>query len=109
MAEKRPSPQPPLGDVNDDGWITVADVVGITGVAEGTYTKASFPAVGLTWEEFRRRADVNRDGKVTARDAQLVTQYLYGTIDTFPYEGINPLIWVGLALVGMILLRKRRR
>lgn len=62
------------GDVNFDGVINIPDLcLAKSGILNG-FDDASA----------KLAADANRDGKADAEDAQLIFQYLMGTIDEFP-------------------------
>ena len=71
-------PRPPCkryGDLDDDGYVSMLDVYLLRKHLQG-----GFP---LT-EEQRERADVNADGIIDQKDAELIEQFVKGEIDTFP-------------------------
>ncbi|MCD8026358.1 MAG: dockerin type I repeat-containing protein [Clostridiales bacterium] len=58
-----------IGDVNDDGYITVADVTLVQ--------KASVKLTTFT-EEQNTLADVNGDGRISMLDATCIQKYVVG-------------------------------
>ena len=64
----------PVGDVDGDGVLKANDATAILNYV----AKIKQPTF------YTNRADVNKDGKITAVDAQLIQQYLAGSIKTFP-------------------------
>ena len=58
-----------LGDVNDDGSVTIADVTALVNIILG---KATVPASGV--------ADVNKDGSVTIADVTALVNIILGKI-----------------------------
>ena len=75
-----PSPVPsvkgpcyPVGDVDNDGVLKVNDATAILNYV----AKVKQPTF------YTDRADVNKDRAITAVDAQLIQQYLAGSIKTF--------------------------
>ncbi len=79
----KPSPCPPLGDVDGDGLVSTTDANWIAQYTVGTRT--------LTPEQLIR-ADVNGDGKVNIVDSLIISQYLAGTINTFPGCASKPCV-----------------
>ncbi|MDI6602598.1 MAG: dockerin type I domain-containing protein, partial [Patescibacteria group bacterium] len=71
----KPSPCPPIGDIDGDSLITRNDAQFITQYVE---RKVKFSP------EIRVIADVNDDGKVSTLDAMLISQYMIGEISIFP-------------------------
>ena len=67
-------PCPPLGDANGDGVVNIADVRAIISYAHGVKPAVFFPS----------NADVNKDGAIFSADAELIQQFIAGTIKTFP-------------------------
>ncbi|OGE09888.1 hypothetical protein A3A60_04855 [Candidatus Curtissbacteria bacterium RIFCSPLOWO2_01_FULL_42_26] len=63
----------PVGDVNNDGVIKPDDVQIILNYVAGIKPAVFTPG----------RADVNKDGKITSVDAQLIKQFLEDKIKTF--------------------------
>jgi len=71
-------PRPPCkdyGDLDDDGYVSMLDFYIL-----GKHLQGVIP---LT-EEQRERADVNADGVIDEKDAELIKQFIFGEIDTFP-------------------------
>ena len=71
-------PRPPCrsyGDLDDDGYVSMLDFYIL-----GKHLQGGFP---LT-EEQRERADVNADGVIDQKDAELIKQFIFGEIETFP-------------------------
>lgn len=77
----KPSPCPPKGDIDNDGYISVLDVQHILNIAVGQS--------GYT-EEQKARADLDGSGSVMASDSLMAQRFLNGQIDTFPI--CNPCI-----------------
>ena len=69
-----------LGDVTDDGEVTVVDALLILRYVIGL--------TNLTSEQ-RALADVNHDGAVNTVDALLVMRFVIGLIDGFPTRGLD--------------------
>ena len=63
-----------IGDVNDDGYVTTADISALIDYLLGNESSAVNPA----------RADVNGDGSVTPADISTLIDYLLGNIDLNP-------------------------
>jgi len=79
------------GDTDGDGYIrpgvdAVLVQAYIVGGWEMVQSKAEELGVELKIDEdeFARRADVNGDGAISIRDAQLIDKYANGVTDTFP-------------------------
>ncbi len=74
------SPEIFFGDINDDGKIDLEDaealLCSVTG--EKTHSCKDQKKINIT------RADVSRNGKLTAYDAALILQFSLGLIDDFP-------------------------
>jgi len=87
----RPPPCDSYGDTDGDGYIrpgidAVLVQAYIVGGWEMVQSKAEELGVELKIDEdeFARRADVNGDGAISIRDAQLIDKYANGVTDTFP-------------------------
>ncbi len=63
-----------LGDVNNDGVVTMDDYYAI------------YPLYGSVTTADQVRADLNGDGVVDTQDSQLELDYLWGRITSFPAE-----------------------
>jgi len=89
--EKRPSPCPPYGDLDDDGYVTYNDII-LAWLYELYNWDAVKEKTPLSEEEFKRRADVNGDGKIDMKDVMLIANYSYYSpdFDTFPVCGAPP-------------------
>jgi hypothetical protein len=72
--EYRASPCPPLGDIDDDGYITEVDYQLVESALRGVRPIS----------EVAERGDVDGDGIITENDVSLIKQYVDGAIDTFP-------------------------
>lgn len=79
---KRPSPCPPYGDLDDNGYVTYNDIMLVL-----KYVSSGWDAVKdgtlLSEEEFRHRADVNADNEIDMADVILIQNYSYYGLDTF--------------------------
>ena len=64
-----------LGDVNEDGSITIRDQLLLSGYLEGNEDLSDRQLAA---------SDVNQDGEVTERDLEILNQYLSGEIEDFP-------------------------
>jgi len=84
--EKRPSPCPPYGDLDDDGYVTYNDIILAWLYELYSDWDAVKEKTPLSEEEFKRRADVNGDGKIDMKDVMLIANYSYYNPDfeTFP-------------------------
>ena len=87
----RPPPCDSYGDTDGDGYIrpgidAVLVQAYIVGGWEMVQSKAEELGVELKIDEdeFARRADVNGDGAISIRDAQLIDKYANGITPTFP-------------------------
>ncbi|HEX58718.1 MAG TPA: hypothetical protein ENF26_01045 [Methanomicrobia archaeon] len=79
------------GDTDGDGFIRPGvDAVLVQAYIVGGWEMVQLKAEELGVElkidedEFARRADVNGDGAISIRDAQLISKYANGVTDTFP-------------------------
>jgi len=90
--EKRPSPCPPYGDLDDDGYVTYNDIILAWLYELYNDWDAVKEKTPLSEEEFKHRADVNGDGKIDMKDVMLIANYSYYNPDfeTFPVCGAPP-------------------
>ena len=88
--EKRPSPCPPYGDLDDDGYVTYNDIILAWLYELYNDWDAVKEKTTLSEEEFKHRADVNGDGKIDMKDVMLIANYSYYSTDTFPVCEATP-------------------
>jgi len=81
------SREPPCdsyGDVDDDSYVTVDDYDLVRSYAEGGWDAVKSKTGLTSEEEFKRRADIDDDDKVSFSDSVFIDHYINGTRDTFP-------------------------
>jgi hypothetical protein len=92
------SPCPPYGDLNNDGYITNADITAVENCMLG---------LSCTTEQLRR-ADVNNDGSVDMGDVIKIERYIEGLDTTFDVCGTglnniqNQLADISKAISGLL-------
>jgi len=91
----RPSPCPPLGDIFNQGYISVTDGALLAGqiAAGGSVQQMALERIRQTLGREPTatdlaKLDVNGDGKIGSDDAKILGEYTAGLIDTFPACGL---------------------
>ncbi len=88
-------PKKRLGDVDEDGEISLADAILVLAQVVGHPTVDSV-APGFA----DSLADVSGNGEVTSFDAALIFQYAMGMIDHFPADSATAPVAPGIAVLG---------
>jgi PKD repeat protein len=81
------SREPPCdsyGDVDDDGYVTIDDYDLVRSYVGGGWDAVKSKTSLTSEEEFKRRADIDGDDKVSFFDSVFIDHYINGTCDTFP-------------------------
>lgn len=84
-----------LGDVDEDGEISLADAVTVL-----AYVVGNAPADSAAPGFADGLADVSGNGEVTSYDAALIFQYAMGMIDHFPADSATAPVAPGIAVLG---------